>query len=151
MRRITFAALFTQLLENSEFKNLRAFSDALDHDGYSISYTSLAAYKSFNSIPGFERARAIVNELDYYQLSDADLRSILEFSAESLGKIRADSRTLQRGIRLNPEHISPGMTASELNLHMMERAETLLGENATVNSYFEYLIKKDFESEEENR
>lgn len=137
----------TQLYEESDFKTMKELSDALSESGAPIKYTTLMSYKKFEVVPPFEKAKQIVRTFEY-DLPDDDLQKILDYSRSELKAINSSRRYLQRGFRLNPRHFRKDMTVEQLEQRISERADTLFGDNATINMYIEYLIKKDMEENE---
>lgn len=137
----------TQLYEESDFKTMKELSDALGESGTPIKYTTLMSYKKFEVVPPFEKAKQIVHAFEY-DLPDDDLQKILDYSRSELKAINSSRRYLQRGFRLNPRHFRKDMTVEQLEQRISERADTLFGDNATINMYIEYLIKKDMEENE---
>lgn len=144
---LTFSVLMTQLYEESDFKTMKELSDALSESGAPIKYTTLMSYKKFEVVPPFEKAKQIVRTFEY-DLPDDDLQKILDYSRSELKAINSSRRYLQRGFRLNPRHFRKDMTVEQLEQRISERADTLFGDNATINMYIEYLIKKDMEENE---
>lgn len=144
---ITFSALMTQLYDQSDFKTIKELSDAMSDSGAPIKYTTLMSYKKFEVVPPFEKARQIIRAFQY-ELSDDDLQKILDYSRSELKAINSSRRYLQRGFRLNPRHFKKDMTVEQLEQRISERADVLFGDNATINMYIEYLIKKDMEESE---
>lgn len=144
---LTFSVLMTQLYEESDFKTMKELSDALSESGAPIKYTTLMSYKKFEVVPPFEKAKQIVHAFEY-DLPDDDLQKILDYSRSELKAINSSRRYLQRGFRLNPRHFRKDMTVEQLEQRISERADTLFGDNATINMYIEYLIKKDMEDNE---
>lgn len=144
---LTFSVLMTQLYEESDFKTMKELSDALSESGAPIKYTTLMSYKKFEVVPPFEKAKQIVHAFEY-DLPDDDLQKILDYSRSELKAINSSRRYLQRGFRLNPRHFRKDMTVEQLEQRISERADTLFGDNATINMYIEYLIKKDMEENE---
>lgn len=144
---LTFSVLMTQLYEESDFKTMKELSDALSESGAPIKYTTLMSYKKFEVVPPFEKAKQIVHTFEY-DLPDDDLQKILDYSRSELKAINSSRRYLQRGFRLNPRHFRKDMTVEQLEQRISERADTLFGDNATINMYIEYLIKKDMEENE---
>ena len=137
----------TQLYEESDFKTMKELSDALSESGAPIKYTTLMSYKKFEVVPPFGKAKQIVHTFEY-DLPDDDLQKILDYSRSELKAINSSRRYLQRGFRLNPRHFRKDMTVEQLEQRISERADTLFGDNATINMYIEYLIKKDMEENE---
>lgn len=144
---ITFSVLMTQLYDESDFKTVKELSDQLGEQGYPIKYTTLMSYKKFEVVPPFEKARQIMDTFGY-DISDDRLREILDYSRTELKNINSSRRYLQRGFRLNPRHFKKDMTVEQLEQRISERADVLFGDNATINMYIEYLIKKDMEESE---
>lgn len=144
---LTFAVLMTQLFDESDYRTVKELSDMLSENGNAIKYTTLMSYKKFEVVPPFEKARQIINAFQY-DLSDDDLRNILDYSRSELKAINSSRKYLQRGFRLNPRHFRKDMTVEQLEQRISERANTLFGDNATINMYIEYLIKRDMEENE---
>lgn len=137
----------TQLFDESDYRTVKELSDMLSENGNAIKYTTLMSYKKFEVVPPFEKARQIINAFQY-DLSDDDLRNILDYSRSELKAINSSRKYLQRGFRLNPRHFRKDMTVEQLEQRISERANTLFGDNATINMYIEYLIKRDMEENE---
>lgn len=138
----TFSGIFIQLLESSDM-SMRDIYRALKEKGVNISYPALAAYKSFNSVPPFDRARMILDVFGY-EISDDDLSDILQYSKSELKSIREDDLPfLQQGVRLSPKSFSENINVGELRSFIEDRIQEIELENNTFNSYVTKLIKDD--------
>lgn len=124
--------------------NISQLYRELKRSGVSISYQALAAYKSFESVPRFEKASAILKYFDY-QKTDDELSAILEYSREQLKEYKSSERKdIRQGIRLNPAYFSDNLTVDELDVMLTRRINELSDEeDHSMNSYISMLIKKD--------
>ncbi len=107
-----------------------------------ISYPAIGSYKNYDSVPSFDRARAILDALEY-EISDDDLSEILQYSRDELKEIRQDEQTVQQGVRLSPKFFSGNINAAELRTMIDSRIEELTSVNGNFNSYISWLIKND--------
>ena len=138
----TFSNLLMQLLNASDMKTKDLFR-ILEERGSGISYPALGAYKNFNSVPPFDRAKMILDALNY-DISDEDLTSILQFSRDELKRFREDDQSvLQQGIRLSPAYYDKDIDALALREIIERRAIEVLPDAGNFNSYVNKLIKDD--------
>lgn len=138
----TFSTLMMQLLAGSNMKMMDIFR-ILESKNAGISYPSLAAYKNFNAVPSFDRARMILDALDF-SISDEELTEMLQFSRDELKRYREDDqKIMQQGLRLQPSYYDKDINAPELREIIEKRALEVLPETGNFNSYVNKLIRDD--------
>ncbi len=137
----TFSGLMRQLLESSNMTARQLYRILRDRNE-DISYPAIGSYKNYDSVPSFDRARAILDALEY-EISDDDLSEILQYSRDELKTIRQDEQTVQQGVRLSPKFFSANINAAELRTMIDGRIEELTSVNGNFNSYISWLIKND--------
>ena len=140
----TFSGLIRQLLESSNMTARQLFRILQDRNT-DISYPAIGSYKNYDSVPSFDRARAILDALEY-EISDEDLADILQYSRDELKTIRQDEQTIQQGVRLSPKFFSDNINAAELRTMIDSRIEEITTVNGNFNSYISWLIKNDLTS-----
>ena len=138
----TFSKILIQLLGSSHM-NMRDLYRALQAKDAGISYPALGSYKSFNSVPSFDRARMILDVFGY-DISDEELSEILQFSRDELKSIREeDPMFMQQGVRLSPKSFSDDINVTELRSMIDSRIADINPDNGNFNSYVTSLIKDD--------
>lgn len=128
-------------MESSDMTARQLFRILRDRN-VDISYPAIGSYKNYDSVPSFDRARAILDALEY-EISDDDLSEILQYSRDELKEIRQDEQTVQQGVRLSPKFFSGNINAAELRTMIDSRIEELTSVNGNFNSYISWLIKND--------
>ena len=139
---VTYSMLLQQILDavNMNDKSANSF---LNENGLAISYPAFWSYRSFRSVPSFERAKAILKGFNY-PIEDSDLEEILEYSRVELkNNILETKKYISKGVRLSPRQIAPSLSADELENVIMERARKVIGPDATINNYLNTLVKRD--------
>ena len=138
----TFSVILIQLLQGYNMK-MSTLHKRLEEAGAGISYPSLAAYKNFDSVPTFDRARRILDALGY-EISDEALTEVLEYSRKELKLMREDdSSVMSQGVRLSPKAFSSEINAYELKELIDQRISDVFSGNGNFNSYVTKLIKDD--------
>ena len=139
---VTYSTLLQQILDAMDLTDKRAHQ-YLQDKGISLSYPAFWSYRSFHSVPTFERAKAILSGFDY-GVGDDSLQEILEYSRQELKTNRLETKKyVSKGFRINPKLIDKSLSADELENIMMERARTLIGPNASLNNYLTELVRLD--------
>lgn len=142
MQNKSFASLLKQILDASEM-DVKSAHALLTEQGVSISYSVLAAYRSFDSVPALERAKAILKAFDY-PIDEDELIETLEHSRAEFKELKREKRShISRGIRIQPEAISPKMDVDELEMLLDYRIKELFGNAGSLNMYITQLIHDD--------
>lgn len=140
MTNITFSSLFTQIL-NASNMNLREAHALLADKDVNVPYSSLSAYKTFAAVPTYDRALNMLRAFEY-KISNDELIEILAYSKSQLSNLRDDTRQyFNKGVRINPENISEGLSSEELARMIEQRIADLSESN--FNTYIAKLIKDD--------
>ena len=138
----TFAFLLSQLLDSTGLSAAKA-QKQMEEQGITISYPAFAAYKNFSVVPPFDKAQAILRFFEY-DISEQDLKDILDNSRSELKKLKLDNQAdIRTGIRLTPRSFSKDLEAPELDVMISRRINELFEDNGNMNTYVSYLIKND--------
>ena len=150
--QITFGGLLTQLV-NEQTRTLAASKRMMEEKGLNISYPTLLSYKNGRIVPSYETAREILKSFNY-NLPYTELSQLLSYSREQVKDLNSDDQKyFQTSLRINPNLVEEGMTASRLETILNERAGELFSDpelsssfnvgNRKLSAYISYLIQKD--------
>lgn len=145
----TFSNILNQIIEETDVsgKELCARINKSLNDSNStmmISYPAFASYRNFRAVPSMDRASAILKSVNY-DITNADLAEILEYSKRELKKVNDERKDIQQGLRIKPENFSSTCTVPQLELALMQRIKELYGASGSMNQYVNDLIKKDLQ------
>lgn len=143
--RVSFSTLLIQLFQGDDTISQRELCRRLKANGTPVSYAAVSSYKAFETVPSYERARAILDVFGY-QISQKELMDILDYSRETLKGFKQDDRKdMRQGVRLVPSKFKEGLSADELDNMITRRYSELNIEN-NFNSYVTYLIYNDLKN-----
>lgn len=137
----TFSSLITQLMEQMDFST-KDTCKFLSDKGIDIPYSTFASYKSFDTVPSINRAKQILDTFNY-EIGDEELREMIQYSKEENRKLKESNGYVQTGIRLATKQFSNDIDSEQLQVMITQRANELIENQPSINSYVTYLIKKD--------
>ena len=112
-----------------------------------ITYKRISEYANGLHTPSFEKARALMQTLEY-DISDDELMETLRLNREKINEEKESiydySREIRRTIRIRLRPLLPGHTAEETERFLWNRINELCGEHQ-ISLYIQNLIKKDLQ------
>lgn len=118
-----------------------------DRGVVNITYKRISEYANGLHTPSFEKARALMQTLEY-DISDDELMETLRLNREKINEEKESiydySREIRRTIRIRLRPLLPGHTAEETERFLWNRINELCGEHQ-ISLYIQNLIKKDLQ------
>lgn len=112
-----------------------------------ITYKRISEYANGLHTPSFEKARALMQALEY-DISDDELLEALRLNRELIleekDSIYDYSREIRRTVRIRLHPLLPGHSAEETERFLWNRINELCGEHQ-ISLYIQNLIKKDLQ------
>lgn len=135
-----FSDLLYSLVRGSGYKTLKDAVRDMNRNGISVSYPTVAAYGNRSTCPRLNTAVEILNFFGF-EASAEQIEDLLQRSRSELKKNISDEKSINAGIRIPVARFN--MDKGMLELTIKRRAEELLGEDASLNSYIIELIAMD--------
>ena len=111
-----------------------------------ISFQSIADYVNGNHTPSFDRAKILLQELDY-QIDDDELSYAIARNRELIKNendyLSADRKEIKRTIRIKLKTLYPEYQAEDTERLLYGRIQELYGDETKLSQYLQGLIAKD--------
>jgi len=126
---------------------VRKFEEILIENGITdINFRRISDYKNGNHTPTYDRAKQMLNVLEY-DISEEELLDALKENRENIKEqeeyLNSESKEIRRTIRIKLKRLIPGVEPEEAERFLTERIEELFGEGNQISNYIQSLISKD--------
>lgn len=145
-----FSSLLTALMGELGIQSYTDLQNRLQLKGFEqIDKRRISEYCHGVTTPSFEKAKALLHALDYYDITDEEilhsLRENRKYSKLQKEECVLDgNRELRISLRLKLEKFIPGKNYYEIQRYLRERMLDLLGEESYTD-YLSLLIEKDLQ------
>ncbi len=145
----TFQEVLSDAMRKKSIKTAREFERYLFKAGIDyIKFRRIAEYKQGVVVPPFEKAKVMLDSLEY-DITEDKLIRILSNSKKSLSSTKEEMAGGQsfrktKSVTLNYKIIDKTKDADAVNTIIEERIEELFGNKSSFSAYINLLIKKDY-------
>jgi len=127
----------------------RRFQTILESRGINdITYKRISDYSNGVHTPSFEKARVMLNVLEY-PIEDEELIQSLKLNKELIKEeaeyMTSGSKEVRRTIRIKLKRLLPGQTPEETERFLWQRISDLCGDEKQLSLYIQGLISKDLQ------
>lgn len=145
---MNFKDILTVVMEDYGI-GIRKLEEILVDQGITdINFRRISEYKSGKFTPSYEKAKILLNALDY-SISEEELLESLKENRESIKfeeeYIMTEQKEIRRTIRIKLKNIMPDEEPEVAERYLKERIASIFGDEKNLSNYIQSLIAKDLQ------
>lgn len=117
-----------------------------DRGIYNINFRSISDYKNGIHTPSYDKAKALLDALDYKVTEDELLEMLKQNKKEIKDNneyVHSDNAELRRTVRIKLKRLLPGADPEVAERYLLERIQSICGDKKRLSAYIQNLISKD--------
>lgn len=128
---------------------VRKFEEVLEEQGITdINFRRISDYKNGNHTPTYDRAKLMLQTLEY-DISEEELLEALKENREEIKSqesyLSSEAKEVRRTIRIKLKRLIPDTEPEEVERFLQNRIEELYGDSTRISDYIQSLIAKDLQ------